>query len=196
SCGGAVERPHKLIFFPFSSAATCTNRPLEGDQSTLCQYKAVLDCNPRTCPFPVGVWRTPYECDSPIGRILRSCRDSKPRRILNATQRSVATLLPDLTAPSRSSHHPVAFWFQPVATLTREPSQLSHSTAMARNQWQAMQDTVAGLTQALQNVVQDGNQAATARNGVGDLHRNFRSLNPPRFSGSLTQMRQRIGKRR
>ncbi|MQL97767.1 hypothetical protein Taro_030465 [Colocasia esculenta] len=55
---------------------------------------------------------------------------------------------------------------------------------MARNQWQAMQDTVAGLTQALQNVVQVGNQAAAARNGAGDLHRNFRSLNPPRFSGS------------
>ncbi|MQL90217.1 hypothetical protein Taro_022793 [Colocasia esculenta] len=49
-----------------------------------------------------------------------------------------------------------------------------------------MQETVAGLTQALQNVVQDGNQAdATARNGAGDLHCNFRSLNPPRFSGSL-----------
>ncbi|MQL76055.1 hypothetical protein Taro_008442 [Colocasia esculenta] len=29
-----------------------------------------------------------------------------------------------------------------------------------------------------------GDQAATVRNGAGDLHRNFRSLNPPRFSGS------------
>ncbi|MQL75921.1 hypothetical protein Taro_008311 [Colocasia esculenta] len=30
-----------------------------------------------------------------------------------------------------------------------------------------------------------GNQAAAAaRNGAGDLHRNFRSLNPPCFSGS------------
>ncbi|MQL68687.1 hypothetical protein Taro_000949 [Colocasia esculenta] len=55
---------------------------------------------------------------------------------------------------------------------------------MARNQWQAMQDTVARLTQALQNVVQAGNQAAAARNEAGDLHWNFRSLNPPRFSGS------------
>ncbi|MQL78453.1 hypothetical protein Taro_010881 [Colocasia esculenta] len=56
---------------------------------------------------------------------------------------------------------------------------------MARNQWQAMQETVDGLTQALQNVVQAGNQAAaTAKNRAGDLHRNFRSLNPPRFSGS------------
>ncbi|MQM16100.1 hypothetical protein Taro_049053 [Colocasia esculenta] len=55
---------------------------------------------------------------------------------------------------------------------------------MARNQWRAMQETLAGLTQALQNVVQAGNQAAAARNGAGDLHQNFRSLNPPRFSGS------------
>ncbi|MQL84447.1 hypothetical protein Taro_016952 [Colocasia esculenta] len=47
-----------------------------------------------------------------------------------------------------------------------------------------MQETVAGLTQALQNVVQAGNQAGAARNGAGDLHRNFRSLNPPRFAGS------------
>ncbi|MQL72812.1 hypothetical protein Taro_005170 [Colocasia esculenta] len=129
STGGRVEEllvaeelwndHKKLIFFTFSSAATCTNRPLEGDQSTLCQYKAVLDRNPRTCPFPVGVWRTPCERDSPIGHILRSCRESKPRRVLNAMQRSVATLLPDLTAPSRSSHHPVAFWSRPVTTLTR-----------------------------------------------------------------------------
>ncbi|MQL84037.1 hypothetical protein Taro_016542 [Colocasia esculenta] len=55
---------------------------------------------------------------------------------------------------------------------------------MVHNQWQAMQDTVAGLTQALQNVVQAGNQATAASNGAGDLHRNFRSLNPPCFFGS------------
>ncbi|MQL85691.1 hypothetical protein Taro_018229 [Colocasia esculenta] len=45
----------KLIFFPFSSAATCTNRPLEVDQR-----------------------HRPCERDGPIGRILRSCRNSKP----------------------------------------------------------------------------------------------------------------------
>ncbi|MQM11833.1 hypothetical protein Taro_044743 [Colocasia esculenta] len=56
---------------------------------------------------------------------------------------------------------------------------------MARNQWQAMQENVVGLTQALQNVVQAENQVVAAtRNGAGDLHRIFRSLNPPRFSGS------------
>ncbi|MQM20250.1 hypothetical protein Taro_053268 [Colocasia esculenta] len=38
-----------------------------------------------------------------------------------------------------------------------------------------MQETVAGLTQALQNVVQAGTQAG-ARNGAGDLQHNFRSL--------------------
>ncbi|MQL68362.1 hypothetical protein Taro_000640 [Colocasia esculenta] len=71
-----------------------------------------------------------------------------------------------------------------IKAARHESSQLSHSTVMARNQWQAMQEIVAGLTQALQNVVQAGNQAAAARNGAGDLHRNFRSLNPPRFSRS------------
>ncbi|MQL88343.1 hypothetical protein Taro_020902 [Colocasia esculenta] len=45
----------KLIFFPFSSAATCTNYPLDADQR-----------------------RRPCERDGPIGRVLRSCRDSKP----------------------------------------------------------------------------------------------------------------------
>ncbi|MQL75125.1 hypothetical protein Taro_007499 [Colocasia esculenta] len=32
----------KPFFFPFSSAATCTNRPLEVDQSTMCQYKVTM----------------------------------------------------------------------------------------------------------------------------------------------------------
>ncbi|MQM04469.1 hypothetical protein Taro_037271 [Colocasia esculenta] len=49
-----------------------------------------------------------------------------------------------------------------------------YSLAMARNQWQAMQETMARLTQALQNVVQAGAQAE-AQNGAGDLHCNFRS---------------------
>ncbi|MQL68265.1 hypothetical protein Taro_000532 [Colocasia esculenta] len=57
-----------------------------------------------------------------------------------------------------------------------------NSLAMARNQCQTMEETVTGLTQALHNVVHAGAQAG-AQNGVGDLHRNFRSLNPPRFSG-------------
>ncbi|MQL69766.1 hypothetical protein Taro_002082 [Colocasia esculenta] len=45
----------KDIFFPCSPAATCTNHPLEVDQR-----------------------RRPCERDGPIGRVLRSCRDSKP----------------------------------------------------------------------------------------------------------------------
>ncbi|MQL91222.1 hypothetical protein Taro_023835 [Colocasia esculenta] len=45
----------KLIFFPRSSAAICINRPLE-----------------------VGQRRIPCERDGPIGRVLRSCCDSKP----------------------------------------------------------------------------------------------------------------------
>ncbi|MQM10509.1 hypothetical protein Taro_043401, partial [Colocasia esculenta] len=85
----------KLFFFPFSSAVTCTNRPLEVDQR-----------------------RRPYEGDGPIGRVLRSCRDSIDRRVLKATKRSVATLLPDLIALLHTSHNPVAFWPRPIATLT------------------------------------------------------------------------------
>ncbi|MQL93321.1 hypothetical protein Taro_025963 [Colocasia esculenta] len=125
SCGGVLVAEElwndhkKLFFFPFSSAATCTNCPLEVHQrSTLCQYKAVLDRNPRTCPFSVDLRCRPCEGDGPIGRVLRSCRDSIDRRVLKAMKRSVATLLPDLTASSRSSHHPVASWSRPVATLT------------------------------------------------------------------------------
>ncbi|MQL91264.1 hypothetical protein Taro_023876 [Colocasia esculenta] len=105
TCWGRVEErlgagelwiEHKKdIFFPQTSTATCTNLPLEADQR-----------------------RRPYECDGPIGRVLWSFRDSIPRRILNATKRSVATLLPDLTAPSRSSHPSVAFSSRPFATLT------------------------------------------------------------------------------
>ncbi|MQL74480.1 hypothetical protein Taro_006822 [Colocasia esculenta] len=45
----------KPFFFPFSSAATCINHPLEVDQR-----------------------RVPCECDGPIGRVLKSCRDSNP----------------------------------------------------------------------------------------------------------------------
>ncbi|MQL99491.1 hypothetical protein Taro_032215 [Colocasia esculenta] len=103
TCGGRVEEllgagelwiNHKKdIFFPRSSSATCTNCPLEADQR-----------------------RRPYERDGPIGRVLWSCCDSTPRHVLNATKRSVATLLPDLTAPSRSSHPSVAFCSRPVTT--------------------------------------------------------------------------------
>ncbi|MQM08877.1 hypothetical protein Taro_041728 [Colocasia esculenta] len=69
----------KLIFFPFSSTATCTNRPLEIDQrTTLCQNRESLVRNPKHCPFSVGLRCRPYERDGPIRHVLRSCRDSKP----------------------------------------------------------------------------------------------------------------------
>ncbi|MQM14921.1 hypothetical protein Taro_047855 [Colocasia esculenta] len=84
----------KLIFFPRSSATTCTNRPLEVDQR-----------------------RRPYERDGPIGRILSliaAVHPSLPER----DERTVAISLSDLTSPSRSSHSIVAFWSRHVATLT------------------------------------------------------------------------------
>ncbi|MQM04870.1 hypothetical protein Taro_037673 [Colocasia esculenta] len=65
SCWGRVEEfladgeqeivHTKPFFFPFSSVVTCINHPLEVDQR-----------------------RKPYERDDPIGRVLSSCRDSKP----------------------------------------------------------------------------------------------------------------------
>ncbi|MQL75909.1 hypothetical protein Taro_008298 [Colocasia esculenta] len=55
---GEQEIVHtKPFFFPFSSTATCTNRPLEVDQ----RFR-----------------HRPCERDGPIGHVLRSCRDSKP----------------------------------------------------------------------------------------------------------------------
>ncbi|MQM05399.1 hypothetical protein Taro_038207 [Colocasia esculenta] len=69
----------KDIFFPRSSAATCTNCPLEADQRiTLCQNRESLVRNPKHCPFSIGFRQRPYERDGLIGRVLRSCRDSKP----------------------------------------------------------------------------------------------------------------------
>ncbi|MQM14218.1 hypothetical protein Taro_047148 [Colocasia esculenta] len=128
TCWGRVEKflvarelwinHKKLIFFPVVSAAICTNHLHGVELSTLCQYKAVLDRNPRTCPFSVDVRHRPCERDSPIGRVLGLVATANPIAF-NATKRSVATLLPDLTAPSHSSHNPVAFSSRPVATLTR-----------------------------------------------------------------------------
>ncbi|MQL93511.1 hypothetical protein Taro_026157 [Colocasia esculenta] len=86
----------KLIFFRFSSAATCTNHLLRVELRSK---------------------RRPCERDGPIGRVLRSCRDSQHCRDLIAAKRSVAIVLPDLTAQSHSSQHPVAFWSRPVAIL-------------------------------------------------------------------------------
>ncbi|MQL86794.1 hypothetical protein Taro_019326 [Colocasia esculenta] len=68
----------------------------------------VLDRNPRTCPCSVRVRRKPCERDGPIGHVLRSRRDSVHHRDLIATGCSVAIVLPDLTAQSHSSQHPVA----------------------------------------------------------------------------------------
>ncbi|MQL72344.1 hypothetical protein Taro_004689 [Colocasia esculenta] len=84
----------KLIFFPCSSATTCTNRPLKVDQR-----------------------RRPCERDGPIGRVLSLVATAHPSRS-ERNERTVAISLPDLTAPSRSSHPIVAFWSRHVATLT------------------------------------------------------------------------------
>ena len=49
-----------------------------------------------------------------------------------------------------------------------------------RAQMRGMQQTIQELTRAIVQATQGGGN----RGSVGELHRNFRSLNPPRFSGS------------
>ncbi|MQL71352.1 hypothetical protein Taro_003676 [Colocasia esculenta] len=49
-----------------------------------------------------------------------------------------------------------------------------------RAQMRGMQQTIHELTRAIMQATQGGRN----RGGTGELHRNFRSLNPPRFSGS------------
>ncbi|MQL98287.1 hypothetical protein Taro_030989 [Colocasia esculenta] len=75
------------FFFPFSSAATCTNCPLEVDQR-----------------------RRPCECDGLIGRVLRSCRDNKI--VVFLTRRSAPSLsrcLIELPVAFFTSHCRVLF---------------------------------------------------------------------------------------
>ncbi|MQL81945.1 hypothetical protein Taro_014412, partial [Colocasia esculenta] len=48
-----------------------------------------------------------------------------------------------------------------------------------RAQMRGMQQTIQELTRAIVQATQGG-----GNRGAGDLHRNFRRLNPPRFSGS------------
>ncbi|MQL82746.1 hypothetical protein Taro_015211 [Colocasia esculenta] len=84
----------KLIFFPVASAATCTDSHLEVDQR-----------------------RRPCEHDGPIGRVLSLVATAHPSHS-ERDEHTVAISLPDLTAPSRSSHPIVAFWSRHVATLT------------------------------------------------------------------------------
>ncbi|MQM06962.1 hypothetical protein Taro_039799 [Colocasia esculenta] len=52
--------------------------------------------------------------------------------------------------------------------------------AAERAQLRDMQQTIQQLTQALLQAVGDG-----GNRGAGDLHRNFRNLNPPRFNGTI-----------
>ncbi|MQL74499.1 hypothetical protein Taro_006864 [Colocasia esculenta] len=108
----------KHIFFPVASAATCTDSHLEVDQRiTLCRSRESLVCNPKHCPFFVGFRRRPYERDGPIGRVLSLVATAHPSHS-ERDEHTVATSLPDLTAPSRSSHPLFVFFSRPVATLT------------------------------------------------------------------------------
>ncbi|MQL89308.1 hypothetical protein Taro_021880 [Colocasia esculenta] len=94
----------KLIFFPRSSATTCTNRPLEVDQSTLCQYKAVLDRNPMPCPFPVVLWHGPCERDGPIGRVHKAVVTERTVMIVSRQDMARRVSKGSNLAPMTASH--------------------------------------------------------------------------------------------
>ncbi|MQL74505.1 hypothetical protein Taro_006863 [Colocasia esculenta] len=91
----------KLIFFPVASAATCTDSHLEVNQR----------CRP-------------CERDGLIGHVLSLVTTAHPSRS-ERDEHTVATSLPDLTAPSRSSHPLIAFFSGPVATLTGDRRDLT-----------------------------------------------------------------------
>ncbi|MQL74423.1 hypothetical protein Taro_006807 [Colocasia esculenta] len=115
----------KLIFFPVASAATCTDSHLEVDQrTTLCRSRESLVRNPKHYPFSIGFRRRPCECDGPIGRVLSLVATAHPSRS-ERDEHIVTISLPDLTAPSRSSHPIVAFFSRPIATLTGDRRDLT-----------------------------------------------------------------------
>ncbi|MQL75927.1 hypothetical protein Taro_008306 [Colocasia esculenta] len=91
----------KLIFFPVAFAAICTDNHLEVDQR-----------------------RRPCEHDGSIGHVLSLVATAHPPHS-EREEHTVAISLPDLTAPSRSSHPIVAFFSRPIATLTGERRDLT-----------------------------------------------------------------------
>ncbi|MQL68633.1 hypothetical protein Taro_000933 [Colocasia esculenta] len=119
TCWGRVEEllvagelwiiHNKLIFFPRSSATTCTNRPLEVDQSTLCQYKVVLDRNPMPCPFPVVLWHKAIATERTVA--IGSRQDMSSRSAVGLPEIVVFPSYPCRDLPTCS--------VMPVATCTR-----------------------------------------------------------------------------
>ncbi|MQM12006.1 hypothetical protein Taro_044918 [Colocasia esculenta] len=72
----------------------------------------------------IKVRRKPCERDDPIGRVLSLITTAHPS-LSERDERTVAISLPDLTAPSRSSHPIVTFWSRHVATLTGDRRDLT-----------------------------------------------------------------------
>ncbi|MQM23560.1 hypothetical protein Taro_056626, partial [Colocasia esculenta] len=113
----------KPIFFPFSSAATSTNHPLEVDQSlfSILEQPYVKRRKDRS-----AIQGTVLALSEPVTDPVNATARYVAFKGLIATyplspsqgdMRSVAILLPDLTTLSRCSHPCVAFWARPVAFL-------------------------------------------------------------------------------
>ncbi|MQL69541.1 hypothetical protein Taro_001829 [Colocasia esculenta] len=87
-----MERPHQAVLLPL-----------------------LVCCDLHKPSFQVD--QRPYERDGPIGRVLSLVATIHPS-CSERDEHPVAISLPDLTAPSRSSHLIVAFCSRPVATHT------------------------------------------------------------------------------
>ncbi|MQL92811.1 hypothetical protein Taro_025442, partial [Colocasia esculenta] len=100
----------KPFFFPFSSATTCTNHPLEVDQRkdrSAIQGTVLALSEPGTDPVNATARYVAF----------RGLIATYPLSPSQGDMRSVSIRLPDLTTLSRCSHPCVAFWARPTAFL-------------------------------------------------------------------------------
>ncbi|MQL69543.1 hypothetical protein Taro_001842 [Colocasia esculenta] len=98
----------KPFFFPFSSAATCTNHPLEVDQRSAIQGTVLALSEPGTDLVNATARYVAF----------RGLIGTYPLSLSQGDMRSIAIYLPDLTSLSRCLHTCVAFWARPVTFLT------------------------------------------------------------------------------
>ncbi|MQM21322.1 hypothetical protein Taro_054361 [Colocasia esculenta] len=90
----------KPFFFLFSSAATCTNHPLEVDQRSAIQGTVLALSEPGTDPVNATARYVAF----------RGLIATNPLSLSQGDMRSVAIYLPDLTSLSRCLHTCVVFW--------------------------------------------------------------------------------------
>ncbi|MQM02145.1 hypothetical protein Taro_034911, partial [Colocasia esculenta] len=109
----------KPFFFPFSSAATCTNHPLEVDQSLEQPYVKRRKDRSAIQGTVLALSEPGIDPVNATARYVafRGLIATYPLSPSQGNMRSVAIRLPDLTTLSRCSHPCVAFWARPVAFL-------------------------------------------------------------------------------